>query len=209
MDILNVRGTKMRLGFDLDEVVVDLSAQFEKYLEMNYGIAWPPECFVQYSISRCVFNKEDEELNSRVIKDLQQVANDAEFQFQAKPMYDSRRVLQKLRRAGHKLYFITSRPKQNQPATFKWLRYNDIPFDGLRVIGHSEPKGLYGVRCKLDMYVDDLESHLESMWAYKKRWRKGLLLYDRPWNYRKMDGSKFIRIFGWEEILRHVGVQNR
>jgi len=198
----------MRFGFDLDEVVVDLTAEFEKYLELNYGIVWPPDCFVHYDFVRCKFN-DDEELNSRIIKDMLTVANDADFQFQAEPFKDARKVLQKMKRAGHKIFFITSRPKQNQPLTFRWLRQNDIPFDGLKVIGHHEPKGFYGLQLKLDMYVDDLERHLTSMWNFKKKWRKGLLLLDKPWNRDYIDGSKIIRVENWQEILRHVGVQNR
>ena len=133
---------------------------------------------------------------------------DTEFQFQAEPVENAITVLQKLKRAGHKIYFITSRPKQNQPLTFKWLRQNDIPFDGLEVIGHEYPKGMYGHKLQLDMFVDDLEKHLESMLHYKKRWRKGLLLLDKPWNM-SYDGSRFVKVENWQEILRHVGIANR
>lgn len=198
----------MILGFDLDEVVVNLTAEFEKYLDLNYGIEWPPECFISYNFDECMFDN-DEEFNKRIRKDLLERAYDPEFQSYAEPVEGAQEVLQKLRRLGHKLYFISARSKQNQPATFKWLRNNNIPFDKLYLIGNSEQKGVYGMRHDLDMYVDDLEKHLESMWAYKKRWRKGLLLFDRPWNRFSIDGSKFQRIKNWKEILRHVGIQNR
>jgi len=198
----------MRLGFDLDEVVVNLTAEFEKYIELNYGIVWPIDYFAHYNFVKCKFH-DDVDLNKRIINDMLVTANDADFQFQAEPLKDARKVLQKLKRVGHKLYFITSRPVQNQPLTFRWLRKNDIPFDGLNVIGHKEPKGLFGMRLNLDMYVDDLEKHLMSMWSYKKRWRKGLLLLDKPWNHAYIDGSRFKRVNNWKDILRHVGVQNR
>jgi len=198
----------MRLGFDLDEVVVDLTPEFEKYLAANYGIDWPAECFIYYNFNDCAFSH-DEELNTRIIDDMNKVVREPDLLSQAEPVLDAREVLHKLRRIGHKLYFITSRPKQLQPATFKWLRNNDIPFDKLVVAGPSEPKGQYGLRFKLDMYVDDLEKNLESMWVYKKRWRKGLILLDRPWNNAYYDGSRFIKLENWQEILRHVGIQNR
>lgn len=198
----------MRLGFDLDEVVVNLTAEFQKHLETTYGLEWSPDCFVYYDFVKCVFHH-DEEFNARIVKDMIQVANDADFQFQAEPFDGARDVIQRLKRAGHKIYFITSRPKQNQPLTFRWLRQHDIPFDGLEVIGHSKPKGAFGRRLFLDMYVDDLHKHLESMWLYKKRWRKGLLLLDKPWNHDYIDGSKFKRVNNWQEILRHVGIAKR
>ena len=199
----------MRLGFDLDEVVVDLTSEFEKHLELNYGIVWPMDCFVYYDFVQCVFY-EDEELNNIIEKEMLKVANDPDFQFEAEPFDDARDALQKLKRAGHKIYFITSRPTQNQPLTFRWLRKYDIPFDGLRVIGHKEPKGFHGMQLKLDMFVDDLEKHLESMLVYKKKWRKGLLLLDKPWNHDYyIDVTRYTRVKTWKEILRHVGIQNR
>jgi hypothetical protein len=198
----------MRLGFDLDEVVVNLTAEFTKHLESTYGIEWPPECFVNYNFVDCVFHH-DEAFNERIKKDMLIQANDADFQFQAEPYPDARDVLQRLKRGGHKIFFVTSRPKQNQPLTFRWLRQNDIPFDCLEVIGHDEPKGIYGRKHNLDMFVDDLHKHLESMYQHKKRWRKGLLLLDKPWNSDYIDGSKYIRVKSWREILRHVGVANR
>jgi hypothetical protein len=151
----------------------------------------------------------DEDFNKRIVEDLFAVVNDPDFQFQAEPHKDAVAVLQKLKRAGHKIYFITSRPKQNQSKTFKWLRKYDIPFDGLEVIGHDQPKGFYGRKYNLDMFVDDLHKHLGSMYQYKKRWRKGLLLFDKPWNTNHIDGNRFTRVKNWQEILRHVGVANR
>lgn len=198
----------MRLGFDLDEVVVDLTSGFESHLELNYGIVWPKECFVYYDFVRCVFH-EDPELDKRITEEMMHLANDTDFQSQAGTIEGARESLQKLKRAGHKIYFITCRPKQNQPATFKWLRQNDIPFDGLKVIGHDGQKGRYGMYYHLDMFVDDVESHLLSMWRYKKRWRKGLLLFTKPWNYKNLDTSKFKRVEDWQGILRNVGIQNR
>lgn len=197
----------MRLGFDLDEVVVDLTSEFENFLEIEYGIKWPIDYFCNYNFAHCRFH-EDDNYNKQIIKDMYRVANDADFQFQAEPFDEARKVLHKLKRLGHKLYFLTSRPTQNQPLTFRWLRQNDIPFDVLEVLG-KQPKGPLGLKYKLDMYVDDLEKHLDSMWSYKKSWRKGLLLLDKPWNSNSLDGSKFKRVKNWKEILRHVGVQNR
>lgn len=198
----------MRLGFDLDEVVVDLITQFKQHLELTFGLDWSYDCFVNYNLVDCVFHH-DEDLNTRIIEDMLLMANDAEFQFVAEPLAGAQNALQHLKRAGHKLFYITSRPVQNQPLTFKWLRKYDIPFDGLEVVGHDQPKGLYGRKLQLDMFVDDLHKHLESMWLYKKRWRKGLLLFDKPWNSAYIDSSRFKRVHNWKEILRHIGVQNR
>ena len=198
----------MNLGFDLDEVVVDLVSEMNIYIGTHYGIEWSIDDFIKFDIMECNFHHEPE-INGKIQKELKYLANDADFQFKAQPFPEARRAIQLLKKVGHKIIFVTSRPKQNQPLTFRWLRQNDIPFDVLDVIGHDEPKGVYSKRRNLDMFMDDCLPHLESMWRHKKRWRKGLLLLDKPWNIGPIDSTKYIRIYDWQEVLRHLGVQNR
>ena len=198
----------MILGFDLDEVVVDLTTEIEKYVAINYGIEWPASCFFTYDFRQCNFHY-DQQLNERVISDLFDKVHDLEFLSGAEPVEGAVAALNRLKKIGHKLHFISSRSKQEQPVTVKWLRKNSIPFDNVELIGHSEEKGVYGFKHQLDMYVDDLEKNLDSMWLHKKRWRKGLLLFNRPWNQSRIDGSKFKRVYNWEDILRHIGIQKR
>jgi len=198
----------MNLGFDLDEVVVDLVSEMELHLGVQYGIEWTIHDFIKFDIMECNFHSEPE-FNGKIQKELKELANDADFQFKAEPFPEAKRAIQLLKKTGHKIIFITSRPKQNQPLTFRWLRNHGIPFDALEVIGHSEDKGFYGRRHNLDMFVDDCLPHLESMYSYKKNWRKGLLLLDKPWNSDYIDSNRFRRVKNWNEILRHIGVQNR
>ena len=198
----------MKFGFDLDEVVVDITTEVEKYLEIEHGIKWSKEYCIKYDFKQAGFHN-DPEVSEKIAKEIMAMCHDPDFQFNADPVEGARDVLIKFKRAGHQIYFISSRPKQNQPATFKWLRKNNIPFDSVDVIGNSGHKGFFGRKYNLDMYVDDLQKHLVSMHNYKKRWRKGLILFDRPWNRENFDGSRFIRMDNWQAILRHIGVQKR
>lgn len=198
----------MKLGFDIDEVVADLTSVMENYIRNNYGVEWPKECFLNYGFDKCRFDS-NEELNNKITKDMLTLVDDANFQADAEPVSGAVEVLQKLKRSGHKVFLISSRPKQNQPKTFRWLRKYDIPFDELALVGHGVEKGALGRKFNLDMYVDALPKHLESMYKLKKTWRKSLLLFDRPWNTGPIDTFKFKRVYDWQEILRHVGIQNR
>ncbi len=190
----------LNLGFDLDEVVVNITDEIEKYLKKTYDIYWPAEYFKEYGLIDGTYHK-DENLNKAIQKDLWKVANSPEFQSYAKPFNGARKTLSLLKKAGYKIFFITSRPKQNKSLTIKWLEYNNIPFDDLQVIGHGEEKGSYGLKLNLDMFVDDLEQHLVSMSKYKKIWSKDLLLFNRPWNTNDV---KFNRMNDWKEIIKHV-----
>lgn len=198
----------MKLGFDLDEVVINLADVFENHLKEEYNIDWPIECFKEFNFDDCVF-LDNEEKNEAIRRDMRLIANNHDFQFTAEPAEGAAETLHKLKHQGHELFLITSRPKTNRHKTFLWLRKHKIPFDSLHVLGCSTKKGKVGARLKLDMYVDDLYKHLENMLKHKLRWRKGLLLFDKPWNQRPIDGSIYKRVHNWQEILRHVGVQNR
>ena len=203
MDILNVdRGNVMglNLGFDLDEVVVNLTDMLEKYMKDTYDIYWPAEYFIEYSIMGGTYN-EDMKLNKTIQEDLFKIVNSPELQLTAKPFDGAKEAILLLKEEGHKIHFITSRPKTNKHATVEWLQNNDIPFDKLEIIGRGEEKGFYGNKLNLDMFVDDLEKHLVSMFNHKKEWSKGLLLFNRPWNTKD---TRFNRVGGWEEIVDYV-----
>ncbi len=190
----------MNLGFDLDEVVVNITYEIEKYMMEKYNIYWPAEYFKEYGLIDGTYHV-DERLNKTIQEDLWEVVNLPEFQFKAEPFDGAKDTLLLLKKAGHKIFFITSRPKQNKYFTVEWLKHNDIPFDELKVIGHGEEKGIYGSKLNLDMFVDDLEQHLFSMLKHKSTWSKGLLLFNRPWN---TNDTRFDRANGWDEILKHV-----
>ncbi len=191
---------ELNLGFDLDEVVVNLTDRLEKYIKDTYDIYWPAEYFIEYSIMGGTYN-EDMELNKEMQKDLLKVVNSPELQLTAKPFDGAKEALLLLKEAGHKIFFITSRPETNTDSTLEWLKNNNIQFDSLEVIGRDKEKGFYGNKLDLDMFVDDLEKHLVSMSNHKKEWSKGLLLFDRPWNTKD---TSFNRVDGWKEIMDYV-----
>ena len=191
---------KLNLGFDLDEVVVNLTDELEKYLEVKYNIYWPAEYFNQYGLTDCIYHS-DEKLNKVIQKDLKREVNSPKFQLVAKPFDGAKEALRLFKDLGHKIYLITARPKRNEVSTKCWLKQNNISFDKLIVVGQEEEKGIYSNELNLDMFVDDLEKHLISMSIYRKRWKKGLLLFDRPWN---TEATQFSRIKNWKEIINHV-----
>lgn len=190
----------LNLGFDLDEVVVNITGEIEKHLKDTYDIYWPAEYFKEYGLIDGTYHK-DEKLNKTIQADLWKVANLPEFQFEAEPFDGAKNSLSLLKEGGNKIFFITSRPKKNRTLTIKWLEKHDIPFDDLIVLGHDEEKGVYGHKLNLDMFVDDLEKHLVSMSNHKKIWSKGLLLFNRPWNTKD---TRFNRMKNWKEIVKHI-----
>lgn len=198
----------MRLGFDLDEVVVALNKEVEKYVAAEYGIDWSQDCITSYGFGDEAFHP-DKELNDKMVKDIIPLLDDADFQSPAEPVPGALEGLKELYRTGHKIFFISSRPPENRDKTIAWLIKHKVKFEDAVTVGHQVDKGIYGRKFNLDMYVDDLVRHLKSMAEYKKSWKKGLLLFDRPWNCAPVDGNKYKRVYNWREIIRHIGIQNR
>ena len=193
----------VNLGFDIDECVSDLTTVLTKYLNDEYNVKWTKEDFDIYNLLDLNYSV-DEEFNKEMAEDLIKKANSPDVQFLSKPVEGAVKYLNLFKRSGHKLFFISSRPEKQEETTMKWFKKYKIPYNKIIHTGHEKSKGVVGRQLKLDLYVDDLEKHLESMIEYQSKHRYGLLLFNRPWNRRSMDASKFTRIYNWAEIYRKV-----
>lgn len=200
----------MRLGFDIDGVVNDLDSALIKHVSDNFGITLSRDSFKDYWIEKSTY-VDDPELNTKVVNSMLSVVGEVDFQITAKPYKEAIRGLRTLKKAGHSIHFLTCRTngKINESKTSTWLRQNGVKFDSLNHCGVNGDKGMIGRSLNLDFYLDDHEPNLETMYAYKKRWRKGLGLFTQPWNKDSIDGSKFIRFDTWNEIIRHLGIHKK
>jgi len=197
----------MKLGFDLDEVIVALGDLLVNYINEEFNIQWTIEDFVEHDLFKNAYVL-DEEYNTEIAKKSLSVVKDIDFQIKAKPYREAPALIRELTRQGHSIHFITSRELGYEAKTIKWLRKYSIPFNTVHHTGYGE-KGPLGRSLNLDCYIDDHEVHLESMYKYKKRWRKGLILMTRPWNRDSFDASKFVRVDNFKELKRHLGIHKR
>ena len=198
----------MKLGFDLDEVIVALCDLLVNHINDEFNLQWTIEDFVEYDLLKNNY-VEDEEYNSKIARSIINVVSNIDFQITAKPYEEASKFIRVLKKEGHSVHFITARKKGAENKSVKWLRKHKIPFDSVHHLGYRGEKGPVGRALNLDCYVDDHEDHLESMYKYKRRWAKGLVLMTRPWNRDSMDASKFIRVNNFKELKRHLGIHKR
>jgi len=198
----------MKLGFDLDEVVVNLIDILLKHIKEEHDLDWTRDNIVKYDLLENKFHT-DEEVNNKIAKRAIEIVSDIDIQITAKPYEKAPSFLRRLKKEGHSIHFITARKSGEESKSVKWLRKYKIPFDTIRHVGYGREKGQFGRVLNLDFYIDDHEEHLESMYKYKKRWNKGLALMTRPWNIDSYDASKFVRINSWTELIRHLGIHKR
>jgi len=198
----------MKLGFDIDGVVADLDVVFLDFINETYGLGWTINNLTTYEISEMKF-VEDKEENNEIRENCINLINSGKIQLEAEPFPEAVEAIKKLRKAGHSIHFITGRPKTNESHTVSWIRKHKIQFDTIDHVGYEGKKGMLGRSLNLDFYIDDEDRHLKSMLAFKKRWRKGLGLLDKPWNRAYICDRQIIRFKTWKDVLRHLGVQNR
>jgi uncharacterized protein len=198
----------MKLGFDLDEVIVALCDVLLKYLNEEFDLSWTMDNFICHSLNRNVYH-EDKDIDDKIKVRAIEIVNDPDIQLSAKPCKGAPSFIRKLRKEGHSIHIITARQIGTEENTMKWLRKYKIPFNSIHHVGINGEKGFLGRVLNLDFYVDDNEKHLESMYRYKKRWAKGLVLMTRPWNVDSYDASRFVRVDNWKALRRHLGIHKR
>lgn len=198
----------MNIGFDLDGVIAQTSEMLIESVNTKFGSTLPIETFKKYKLEDNIYS-EDKALNKQAIIYLQRMIVTPKRLKSIEPYPESVKIINKLKKAGHKIYIITSRPIKFKELTAVWLRQHGIPFDDF-VLTNGLTKGDYAVKFKLDCFVDDLEDNLYDMYRAKRRWKKGLLLMTQPWNEDIiMDASKYIRVHGWGDIFRCLQMRNR
>lgn len=203
----------MKLGFDLDGVVSNMAKALVNKTNEKFGIDITEDYFINHNLFKNHYSDKSG-LDHEIAKFMtSEVVHNKSVLYELEPYEDVQTSFRELRKGGHKFYFITARRKDEYEVTINWLRRNNIPFDALHHIpsikGDSR-KGLMGRSLNLDFYIDDQYKHIENMYRYKNRWRKGLALFTRPWNVNEVvDGTICIRVDNWDALIRHLGIHNR
>ena len=205
----------MKLGFDIDGIVADLPRMMVEYINEKFDLNHDVTVLTHHDVSQNTY-VDDEELNAEIATALlEDVVRNNAAMIKVKPYEDAVLAIRKLAK-HHSIHYITVRPSDQRKATVDWLRKNNIPFNSVHVIGNNGPggglvgKGQTGRYLNLDFYLDDSAYHLDDMYRYKNRWRKGVALLTRPWNVDEpLDTFKFIRFDNWNEIIRHLGINKR
>jgi len=198
----------MKLGFDIDGIVARMDIALVAAMNEKFDLNYSSDIFVHHNLFK---NKyvDDPELNDEIAQHMRmEVIYNEDVVSNLEVYPESAEAIRKLSRQ-HTIHYITGRPVEQQNICIEWLRKNNIPFNSVNAVGRAD-KGLTGRSLNLDFYIDDEVKHLESMYKFKNRWRKGLALYRQPWNRKdKLDLSKYLLFDNWKDVIRHLGIHNR
>jgi len=200
---------RLRLGFDIDEVISNLLAQMKGYIKKTWNIDYDFSKAYGYDLLNTKYTPDDE-YNKVIGKELVRVVNDPKFQFRSKPYEGAQEVIQKLSNMGHEIYYITSRPisLRGYNYTKSWLFNYGFPCDFLYMTGHHIEKGLPANDLGLDFFIEDQIKHVNSLLKYKKEWKKGIILMNKPWNvdYELINTyhAHVSRLDTWKDVGNYV-----
>jgi len=192
----------MKFGFDLDEVVCDLTASLLDLMYYSYGVDRTIDIFTGYNFYHndyCGDNRVNEEIADMLVhavRDLGVLSN-------CKPDQKFARLVSFLYAYGYEIHFITAREEAARGVTKDWLKRHKIPYTSLTIIGYGNNKGPKIKALGLDYFVDDFIENIEAALEYDGGLKGRTFIVDKPWNedYRN---KHVIRARNEKDIINHV-----
>lgn len=191
-----------KIGFDLDDVLLNFSDPFRDFLNKKYNMTVKREDLRSFYIEK-FFG-----LNDEVMRD--EVANFLlhEDHKNALPMEGSMQVIERLSRK-YILEIITAKPDTLSKDTEEWLQKF---FKGMFKVVHftnhyheqhkKKKKSDVCVSENVNLFIDDsLDNAIDVA-------NVGIpvLLYDTPWNQTEILPDLVKRVFSWEEIEKEIDI---
>ena len=194
----------MRIGVDIDDVLVDALPHFLAAFNARFGKAVPLEQ-ADWDIFR-----EFPEIPATDRRAFWRTLEDEGFLFQRPVKPEAAAAVQQLRALGQDLFLVTGRLPWHRAPTLQWLATQGLgeAFSGLRVKHPRRPaeehKREAAAALRLDAFVEDERRTAEALVTLPLT----VFLLDRPWNQGPaLPGLHRVR--DWPEVLAHLTVVPR
>lgn len=191
----------MRIAFDIDAVLADFLSEFLIWRNYRFNTRWRREDFWSYHWWE-VF-AEDERKMYEILFDF---FNSKEIK-KIEPMPGAKRGVRRLKKRGHQMCVVTSRPRLISELTQEWLvRHFDGCFDMVYYSNapqwesYGPSKGEITHTWGGDLLVDDQIRFCREANDFDIP----ALLYDNPWNINDQLPESIYRVITWRDIKRVV-----
>jgi len=191
--------TFMKIGIDIDDVIVDFCLPFAKFHNANYGTNWSKENLNTYRLEDLTGDTWDQ-----MQEKMDLFVKEADF-FNKKvdpAIVESIKTLAMV----HEIYIITGRPDHYRDGTIKWAQNN---LNGL----YREIFFVYGEAEKVDKWQfcvnNGIEVIIEDLPEFATKCNEAgitVLLFDHPWN-QGVKGQNLKRVKSWPEIVRILSIK--
>ncbi|OLS37217.1 HAD family acid phosphatase [Bacillus sp. MRMR6] len=186
----------MRLGFDIDDTLIDLRQHAFHIYNKNLGKKVPTEVF--HELTRVEihepFGLTEEEGRAMWNSSLEEV-----YYTSCPPFPNAIETLQDLNQQGHEIFYITSRPKEHGERTKEWMKSQGFPVNDERFFyGMQDHEKVQIIKnLQLDYYFDDKPGVLNTLLDEPKT---KVFMRDQSYNRN----LKFPRIVEWTELKQII-----
>lgn len=175
----------MKIAVDLDDVILDFCGGVRQAVKVEFGVDLKPDDLDRWHLS--------EILDPIIGRSWWTWMQEREWLWANFPAIDGAiGSLERLRRDGHYLELVTSKPRWAEHNTWKWLGKWRPPVQRVTIVGPKDRKRDF---TDADLLVDDKPKNLEE---FSPGWT---ILFDRPHNRDERD---FARASTWADVVRMV-----
>lgn len=181
----------LEIAVDLDDVVLDFVGGLRIALKKEYGVDIPEESITDFNLRPV--------LDPIIGRSWWDWMAERTWLWSNFPAVDGAiGTLDKLRRDGHYLELLTSKPKWAEHNVYQWLGKWRPPFQRVTIVGKDDVKADF---TDADLLIDD---KMENVNGFSDDGRKALL-FSRPHNRKEKNLRRGItRVEDWPEIYRRI-----
>lgn len=188
----------MKIGLDLDDVLLDFNNALCQFHNTRYGTAYSRNDVRYYALGK-VWLCSDQEATERV-----GAFYDSPEHATTPPVPGAVIGIKKLCE-HHDLYIITSKPERMRPLTEKWLCthfprvFKELVFTNYFLEGsvNKQSKVEACSRLGITAFVDDCLDHTSQLAAANIK----TLLLDCPWNQGNLPHPAIKRVYSWKDVV--------
>lgn len=192
----------MKIGVDLDGVVVNIMQPILERYNSLYGTSWEYEDLYSHDLWD-VFGITKEESMKRVLEII------SELDFDEVVGHEGAVEGLKMLNEEHELIAITSRPTFFEDRTLKWIEkyvpgvFKKIVFTNQYSNDHASTKTSKSAVCRAEgidiMFEDYIDYILDCAPVCKK-----VFMFSQPWNRNVKLPENAIRVMNWGEVLKEI-----
>ena len=188
---------KIRIGIDLDDVLLDFNRALCVFHNKNYKTNLHIEDITQWELWN-IWNCSRDEAIQRVLDFYHSPEHRAGL-----PVFGAQAAIAHLAQR-YELFVITSKPDFLEQYTKKWLcTHFGNNFAGLVFTNDfSNKKKLKSEICNelnISIFIDDAPTHIIDLHTSGKK----VFVFDRPWNQIDIP-SETTRVFSWDDIVNKL-----
>jgi len=192
----------MKIGIDLDGVVVDIMTPILKYYNEKYDVSFTYSDLFSHDLWN-VFSITREESTSRVLE----IMDGLEFD-EIEARDGAIETLRKLSE-NNELVVVTSRPVSFEEKTTKWIgKYLPGVFSGVFFTNQyskdsKDKQTTKSAICRAEGVEILLEDHDFQVNDCSEVCKK-IIVFDQPWNLGRALPENAVRVKNWDDVLRLV-----